>query len=191
MIVFGSSEDSYVVQLINSWSVSSKPGQDHSIPPSQYQGNSYAAQGIQMGSVNKPVSTARSDLTNTVVVSPNAQYAYKARALYDCEFVAEIGRTVMRGELLSKRIKRRRRSGNERVMSCVGWTTSENWFYSRMLTQSFPFSFTLRRQRECGRPERAVLRQGRAIGYCRQQGQVVAGEEGRRACWYCSEQLCK
>ncbi|RUS17757.1 hypothetical protein BC937DRAFT_89525 [Endogone sp. FLAS-F59071] len=125
IIAFGSSEDSYVVQLINSWSVSSKPGQDPSIPPSQYQGNSYAAQqGIQMGSVNKPLSTARSDLTSTVVVSPNAQYAYKARALYTCEFVTEIGRTVMREFYYrSKRLKRR--NGRERV-SCAVLTASEN-----------------------------------------------------------------
>ncbi len=37
---------------------------------------------MQPTSIQEPVN----NINNTVVVSPNAEYAYKARALYDCKF---------------------------------------------------------------------------------------------------------
>ncbi|RUO95724.1 hypothetical protein BC936DRAFT_143364, partial [Jimgerdemannia flammicorona] len=87
MIVFGSSDDSAIAQLVGGWSVMGKSAQQQqpiSQPGSgQFQPGYAAPQAIQMGPVGVPMGAGNiPDIGNTVVVSPNAQYAYKAHALY-------------------------------------------------------------------------------------------------------------
>jgi len=66
IISFGSENDSFISKIINSWALN-KPG---------------ATVG---GVTDGPITLGPVQELNTVVVSPNADYAYKARALYDYE----------------------------------------------------------------------------------------------------------
>lgn len=68
IINFGSDEDSIISKSVNSWAINKKEVNVAGVPGGP----------ISLGPVQEQF--------NTVVVSPNADYAYKAKALYDCKF---------------------------------------------------------------------------------------------------------
>ncbi|CAG8550024.1 15679_t:CDS:2 [Dentiscutata erythropus] len=77
VIAFGAEDGSLVGDTINSWSISNKPTNPRNVHP-----DVGFPPGVQLnpGPGQIPMNNMQQD---QVVVSPNADYAYKAKALYD------------------------------------------------------------------------------------------------------------
>ncbi|CAG8648624.1 8436_t:CDS:2, partial [Funneliformis mosseae] len=79
---FGSEEGSIVVSSINSLAINKV---DRNTTQAVH---GFAQSGpISPGIAMVPTSIQEPSINNTVVVTPNPDYAYKAKALYDCKFI--------------------------------------------------------------------------------------------------------
>ncbi|KAF0550460.1 SH3 domain-containing protein [Gigaspora margarita] len=76
VIAFGAEDGSLVGGTINSWSISNKPNNPRNVHP-----DVGFPPGVQISP--GPGQIPMTNMQDQVIVSPNADYAYKAKALYD------------------------------------------------------------------------------------------------------------
>ncbi|CAG8522385.1 8062_t:CDS:2, partial [Racocetra fulgida] len=90
VIAFGAEDGSLVGDTINSWSIN-KPAHPRNVHPDV---------GFPSGVQLNPGQIQMTTMQDQVVVSPNADYAYKAKALYDCNPEDQTELSFTKGEIL-------------------------------------------------------------------------------------------